>query len=128
MPAALRNCPQCGEPSAAWRESCPACGHAFAKARVETVSKPAIRDDPRQLVDLIGSLERGGRAPQMSRAPWGRRQRKGARALVLGFLAAVSALVLILVAIAAFPLQVIAACAVVFLLFGGFYAVVIVRR
>ena len=141
--AAMGPCPRCGEPCADWRTECPGCGAALVVR--ETRKVPFIEEDRGELQQLVDALEAGrpappspakatrtvtlcrdvavptrgsgvGTAPRQVGHGWGR--------VVL----AVVSVALVLLGIVYFPLQTIAVCAVVFVLSGGYYFVVIVRR
>jgi hypothetical protein len=138
--AAMRKCPSCGEPCADWRPACPECGFTFAVREARKI--PVIEEDQGELQQLVDALEEG-------RPPPPRVAKTGARTITvtrdvrvrpnvhpteprrggcLWITLALAVAVLVLLAVAQFPLQVIAACAVLFLLGGGAYFVVIVRR
>jgi RNA polymerase subunit RPABC4/transcription elongation factor Spt4 len=136
----MRTCPRCGETCADWRPTCPACGFTFFSRETRKVA--VIDEDHGELQQLVDALE-GGRTVQ-SPAP-----RPSARTITVtrdvpsrtsvdsrpsrqrgfGWVAIGGAiLALVIVGIANFPLQTIAACAVLSLLSGFCYFVVINRR
>ena len=142
--AAMRKCPSCGEPCADWRTECPGCGAAFVVR--ETRKVPVIDEDRGELQQLVDALEQGRPAPphaarqstrtvtvtrEVAVSPRGGSAPTASRQTGLGWgrvalaLASVAAIVL---GIVYYPLQTIATCAVVFVLSGGYYVVVVVRR
>jgi hypothetical protein len=139
--AAMRKCPSCGEPCADWRTECPGCGAAFVVR--ETRKVPVIDEGRGELQQLVKALEEGrpvpprvaGRStrtvtvtrdvtvsPRPDSAPT--RAGIGCGRVVL----AVASVAAVIVGIVYFPLQTIATCAVLAVLSGGYYFVVIVRR
>jgi hypothetical protein len=112
--AGLRICPGCGAALGTWRRTCPDCARSVATST--DVPRPAIRDDPKRLGKLIETLDPAPRPP--SRPKPRRALKRG------GVLFVVLIAVLVLLAVAEFPLQVVAACAIVFVLFGGVYVVI----
>ena len=137
----MRKCPSCGEPCADWRTSCPGCGAAFVVR--ETRKIPVVEEDRGELQQLVDALEEGRPAPppaarQSTRTVTVTRDvavapRPGSAPTRTGFgwgrlVLAVAAGGCVLLGIIYFPLQTIAACAVVFVFSGGYYWIVVVRR
>jgi hypothetical protein len=140
----FKSCPGCGTEVGEWRASCE-CGHVFF--RDKEVKREVVQEGPGELEDLIAGLE-GGKSPAKRRIP-----RRESREVVVReyndnrnprppasmagsqsenrgvfrwlFLWAIFA-VFVLIGIFSFPLQTIAACAVLFVLFVP--VVLIVRR
>ena len=137
----MRPCPSCGEPCADWRTACPECGATFVMR--ETRKVPVIEEDRGELQQLVDALEQGRPVPPtparqsartvtvtrdvaVSARPVGAATRTGPGWGRLIFAAA--SVAAIVIGIVYFPLQTIATCAVVFVLSGGYYLVVVVRR
>jgi anti-sigma-K factor RskA len=138
--AAMRTCPSCGEPCAHWRTECPGCGAAFVVR--ETRKVPVIEEDRGELQQLVDALEQGRPAPPPAARVSARsvtitrdvavapRPRSAPTRAGFGWgrvVLAVAAVALVLLGIAVYPLQTIAACAVLFVLSGCYY-IVVVRR
>jgi hypothetical protein len=148
----FRTCPKCGRESAAWRFKCPTCGNSLVFAKKVTVE---IRDHhPGELEDLIEDIEarrEGKPAKQRVPRPVTKREvtiqrevpldydtapdphvaaqtRRGTSGclVLMGIAGALAVAGVILMLVIDAPLQVMAGCAVLFLLFG--VTVVVVRR
>jgi hypothetical protein len=113
-PAGFKRCSACNDVAADWRDRCD-CGHVF----FERKPVEAMRDDPGELEELIGKLDGGKqqrrkRSPETSSEPT--RRKSGSAKVVLWLAFAV----MVLVGIAYFPLQTLAACAVIAVLILAF--------
>jgi len=138
----MRKCPSCGEPCADWRTECPGCGATFVVR--ETRKVPVIEEDRGELQQLVNALEEGHPVPpppakatrtvtvtrdvavaprRRDDSPHATRPGRGCGRVVL----AVASVAAVIVGIVYFPLQTIATCAVLAVLSGGYW-VVIVRR
>ncbi len=140
----MRKCPSCGEPCADWRTECPGCGAAFVVRGTRKV--PVIEEDRGELQQLVDALEHGRPAPPSAVRPSTRtvtvtrdvavrtrRSGDAAQSSQAGVgcgrvVLALASVALVLLGIVYFPLQTLAACAVIFVLSGGYYFVVVVRR